>query len=103
VLGQDRLSFRERGDRSRDARDAGAPPTGERQALDRSRQERVGLRGPPEGSLVQTLASCRDALPNGCRRLADGGGELDCARSRRRDDEVEAIEQRARQLLAIAS
>ena len=55
----------------------------------------------PGGRPAQRLARRVDAVAHRFRRLAGRAGELDGARPRHRDDEVEAVEQRPRELVAI--
>ena len=92
---------RERCDRPRHARDTNASPTRQRQPLD-SAVEQLGCgRGPPCWRPVEALPGRKHPLAHGCRGLSRRSRELGRARSRHRDDEVEAVEQGARDLLLI--
>ena len=103
VLGLDRVGLRERSDRRGDPRDTCASATGERQPLDRARQQLVGL-----------VVSHRQAFPQAprARRAHAPAPAPRPRRARRRaraprgrgtvSSEVEAVEERPRELLAVA-
>ena len=103
VLRRDPLGAGERRDRPRDARDARAAATRQREPLDRAGEQvlRLGVAGSGVGA--EPADEPRRLAPGRrLRSLAGRRRELGRARSRQRDDEVEAVEQRPRQLVAVA-
>ena len=75
------------------------PESGSRSTALESSSDAASVR---RGSAVaEPLACGHDALAHGGRRLAGRRGQLRRTRPRHRDDEVEAVEQRARELLAV--
>lgn len=85
----------ERSDRLGDPARTGPTPPGERQALDRAVEQLGGLLRPRRPPGLDPLTRRLDALAHRRRSLAGSGGELDRARTRHRDDEVEPVEKRA--------
>ena len=92
----------ERRDRARDARDACTAASGEREPVDRAREE---LRCRLGSARRRRAGGARERRRTRSRTAADGSarrrGELRRAWSRHRNREIEAIEQRPRELLAI--
>jgi hypothetical protein len=70
-----------------------APPTRKRQPFDRAIEELCRLRRPAVPPGLDAGTSLDDASANGRGRLGRPGRELVRARTRHRNDEVEAIEQ----------
>ncbi len=97
VLGVHRVRAGERGDGARDASDACTAASRERQPVDRARKQLVRLRRPGRR---RPGARCNDAAANRLGRLPVLQRELDCARPRHGDDEIEPVEQRPRELVA---
>src|SRR5262249_3661983 len=102
VLGQYLGGSGEQGDRPGHPRHASPAPPGEREPIDRSRQQLLGGARQPRYGRVERRAPGEDAGPYRLGALAGRRGELGGARSRERDDEVEAVEERARELVAVA-
>ena len=100
MLGQDVVRPGQRGDRLRHPCHPGAAAAGQRQPLDRTREELVGLRGAPRHFRAQPLARPAHSLAHARGCLRGPGSQLDAARPRHGDDEIEAIEQRPRELVA---
>ena len=103
VLGQDGVGAGERGDRARDAGDARAAATGERQPFDGAVEQLVAPRRCERGARrARRLArGSTTRARDGRRRLRRARPRAPRARPRHRDDEVEAVEQRARELVAV--
>ena len=102
MLGRDVARARERGDRRGDTRDTRATAARERQPLDRPRQQLVGCRRSLRPPLAQSPARTEHPLADGGRTFARRPGQVGRARTRHRQEQVEAVEQRARELLAVA-
>ena len=97
----DRVGSGERGDRRRDARDTRTSASRERQLLDGPREQRIGLLVSARSPRGESRARRSDPLADRSGSLALPCGELDRARARDHDHEVETIEQRARELVAV--
>ena len=102
VLGPHGVGSRERGDRPRDPADAGVATSGEVEPVDGASEELVASRSRDGGLSASRSRAPRDALAHGGRRLARRRRELDAAHARHREDEVEAVEERARELVPVA-
>jgi hypothetical protein len=101
MLGLDAVSACEPGDARGDPRRPRATATREREPFDRLRQE-CGRGVAERRRRLHQRITCRShARPHAGRRLAGRPGELAATWSRHRQHEVEAVEQRARQPLAI--
>ena len=70
--------------------------------LDRARQQLVGARRPTRPGFGKPDAGRDHANTNGFRDLAGTALKIDCPCARHRHDQVEAVEQRARELVAVA-
>ena len=92
MLGAHGVGLREGGDRARDPADARVPAPGEVEAIGGAAQECVRLRFAWRQPRREQLPCRDDARANYFRGLA-----------RSRDDEVEAVEECARELVAIGS
>ena len=103
MLGQNLVGAGKRGDRPRDAGDLRAAASGKREALDRTCQQLVGCRCSPRPSLCKTHSCSDDTGAHWIRALPRPGLQLECAGSRNGHDQIEAVEQRTRQLVAIPS
>ena len=89
----------ERGDRLGHAPRTRPAAPRERQPFDRAVEQLGRLLRPGRARHVQPLARRSHAMPHRIGGLARRSGQLDRARPRHRDDEVEAVEERARQLV----
>ena len=101
VLRQHRLGAGQRRDCSRNGCDLRPAATGQGQALDRSRQQLVGGRRPRRSGFRQPDPRGNDASANRARAFAAAALELERPRARDRDDEIEPVEQRARELVPV--
>ncbi len=100
VLRLDLGRVRQRRRGSSDACHPRPPSRRQRQPLDRPPEELVGRTRASRHRVVQPLA-CRDhAFPHDGRGLGATGSELGRSRARHGHDEVEAVEQRPRELVA---
>ena len=99
MLRLDLLGAGARGDGARDTSDAGAPAAGEGKALDRAIEQRTRLVRASRQA-VQVSASRDNPLAHRLRALARPGGELVCTGTGEREHQVEAVEERARNLVA---
>lgn len=95
----DGLGVRKRRNCSRHARHPRATAAREWQPLDRSVEKRGRSICSLQWATRKAAAGRSDATGDGARRLPRGSAELGSTRSRQRDDEVEAVEQRSRELL----
>src|SRR5262249_11223323 len=84
------------------ARDARTPGSGQAEPLDRARQQLVGRSVTARRRATKPIACTAHALANSGRRLPGPARELESTRARHRNDEIEPIEERARELVAIA-
>ena len=100
MLGLYRVGAGESCHRSGNPGDAGAAPTRERQPLDRTREELLGLLRPSGRVDGKELTGGIHPLGHHGGRLRRAGGELAGPWTRDRDDEVEAVEERPRELVA---
>src|SRR5205823_14898741 len=88
--------------RAGDAGDLRAASPRERQPLDGPRQQFVGSGSPLGRSLLEAQARRDDAGAHGIRLLPGTALKLERAGAWNRDDQVEAIQQCPRELVAIA-
>ena len=93
---------RERRDRPPHAQNSRSPPPRERQPLDGPRQQLLGRGGQPRTRLAKRLAAGHDAGTHGTGRLTGRRRKLGGPGARQRHHEIEAVEERARQLVAVA-
>ena len=102
MLGQHRLGAAERGDRMRDPGDAGAAPAGKRKPLDRTNEQRRAFVGEGGRRLKKEAPSLDHAAAHDVGLLALRSRQLGSAGPRQRDDEIEPVQQRPRELVAVA-
>jgi hypothetical protein len=88
----------ERGNRPRNAGDARATPAREGKALHSPRQHVVGGRGSRRDRTLEPAPRRDDALAHDVRLLTGRACEVARAGTRHRDDDIEAVEERARKL-----
>ena len=98
--GSTALRSRQGGRRACDPRDARSPARRQRQPLDCPGKQLVGGGGASRRGRAQPLPRGDDAFAHRVGRLRWAGGELLRSGPRHRDDQVEAVEQRARELVA---
>ena len=101
MSGLDRVGSGERGDRRSNACDPRPPASGERQLLDRSREQRVGLLVSSQRVLGESRARRCDAFAHRRRTLTLARREVYRARPRDHDNEIEPIEERTGKLVAV--
>ncbi len=102
MLGQNLPGLGEGGDRAPNRRDLGATTAGQAQAVDRARQQLVGGRSPRRWCVRQPHPRRQDTRPHRVRALAAGGLQFARTRARDRHDDVEAVEERPREAVAVA-
>ena len=99
--GLDEIRTRESGDRPCNARHTDTAAAGERQPFDGARQEPGSGVGSSRQSSREPATGSDDALAYERGALARGSRELDTARSWHRDREIETVQKRTGELLAI--
>ena len=102
VLRQHGVDAGERGDRCGDAGDSGVAATRERKPLDGALEQRVGRWRARRSFLPQPRSSRKNPGTSRTGPFAGRAGELLAPRPRHGQREVEAVEQRTRELLAVA-
>src|SRR5205814_542676 len=95
----DLLDTRERRDGLRDTRDACPASRGEGQLLDRPAEQLLGSARRTSRSAAKPLTRGDDPLTHRRRSLGRPRLQLSCTRTRHGYDQVEAVEERPRQLV----
>jgi hypothetical protein len=101
VLGADLAGSGNERRRTSDPGDPRPAASGQRQALDRSAQELIRVARATQRVTKGALARRRHAFTHRFRRLAGRALKLASARSRDRDDQVETVEERSRELVPV--
>src|SRR5215469_10620515 len=102
MLRQHLAGASERRDRARDPAHTSPAPPRERQAIDRSREQLLSGGRQGGGGPAELGPALEHTAPDRLGALAGRRGELVRPRARERDDEIEAVEQRPGQLVAVA-